>query len=142
MASQLGPGRGTDAVMQEPPAAASEVTLTELTRAISRRSGELRFATERDLQAGVAALLAAEGFTAEPQARLSPLDRPDFLVDGVAVELKVKGGAPELERQVTRYLGHDQVLAVLVITNRSRHRGLPGQINGKPVWVMWIPGAF
>jgi hypothetical protein len=142
MASQLGPGRGTDALMQKPLAAAPEVTLTELARAISRRSGELRFATERDLQAGVAALLAAEGFTAEPQPRLSPLERPDFLVDGVAVELKVKGGAAELERQVARYLGHDQVGGVLVITNRARHRGLPGQINGKPVWVMWIPGAF
>jgi hypothetical protein len=128
--------------MSEPPAAVPEVTLTELARAISRRSGELRFATERDLQAGVATLLAAEEFTAEPQVRHSPLDRPDFLVDGVAVELKVKGGAAELERQVTRYLGHDQVIGVLVITNRARHRGLPRQINGKPVWVIWIPGAF
>ena len=142
MTSQLGPRRATEALMHEPPAAVPEVTLTELARAISRRSGELRFATERDLQDGVAALLAAEGFTAEPQARLSPLDRPDFLVDGVAVELKVKGGAAELERQVGRYLGHDEVMGVLVITNRARHRGLPRQINGKPVWVMWIPGAF
>lgn len=128
--------------MPEPPAAAPEVTLAELARAISRRSGELRFATERDLQAGVAALLADEGFTADPQVRLSPLDRPDFLVDGVAVELKVKGGAPELERQVARYLGYDEVAGVLVITNRARHRGLPREINGKPVWVIWIPGAF
>jgi hypothetical protein len=127
---------------QGPPAVAAEVTLTELARAVSRRSGELRFATEQDLQAGVSALLATEGFTAEPQARLGPFDRPDFLVDGVAVELKVKGSAADLERQVTRYLGHDEVAAALVVTNRARHRGLPGEINGKPVWVVWITGAF
>jgi hypothetical protein len=133
-------GNGTP--MPRPPAAQATVTLAELARTISRRAGELRFTTEPDLQAGTGALLAAEGFTARPQARLGPLERLDFLVDGIAVELKVRGTASELERQVTRYLSHEEVRGVLVVTNRARHRGLPREINGKPVWVVWIAGAF
>ncbi len=120
----------------------AELTLAELARAISRRAGELRFTTEQDLQVGIATLLADEGFTATPQVRLGALDRVDFLVDGVAIELKVKGSAAELERQLTRYLARAEVSGALVVTNRARHRGLPAEIHGKPVWVVWIAGAF
>ena len=109
---------------------------------ISRHRGRLRYTTESQLQGAVAALLADEGFHAQGQARLGPADRLDFLVDGIAVELKVNGTADALERQVTRYMAHDEVTAVVVVTSRARHRGLPPLINGKPVLVVFLPGGL
>lgn len=102
----------------------------------------LRFVTEAQMQAAVASALAAAGWAAVPQARLGDRDRPDFLAaGGIALELKVAGTPAALQRQVTRYAAHAEVTAIVVVTCRARHRGLPPFINGKPVLVVFLGGA-
>jgi hypothetical protein len=120
----------------------SGVSAAEVATAIGGHRGELRFTTERQLQDGLAALFRAERFVVLREHALGPLDRPDFLIGGVAVEVKVKGTADQLARQVGRYLAHDEVDAVVVVTSRARHRAIPAAIGGKPVHVVWLGSAF
>jgi hypothetical protein len=118
-------------------------TLDHLAASIRRLARALRCTTEQDLQEDLAGLLAGEGYAAARERALGPADRPDFLLPGgIAVEVKVKGTAGQLERQVRRYLTHADINAVLVVTNRARHRALPVVIDGKPVRVVWIASVF
>jgi hypothetical protein len=119
----------------------ADVTAARVAGLIGRRRGLLRYTTERQLQDALEVLFASEGLGALREQPLGPLDRPDFLIGGVAVEVKVGGTPDALERQVTRYLTHDTVTAVVVVTNRARHRGLPPEISGKPVLVVFLAGG-
>jgi len=116
--------------------------LAALTACIQAKARALRLTTERDLQDSLAELLAAEGYAAERERALGPGERPDFLIDGIAVEVKIKGTADQLERQVRRYLAHPEVTGVVVVTSRARHRHLPPVIGGKPVRVAWVASPF
>lgn len=65
---------------------------------------------------------------------LSKTDRVDFLVDGIAVELKVKCPANEILRQLARYAQHDEVREILLLSvTRAPLLKLPPTLNGKPV---------
>ena len=110
--------------------------------AIRRATVRLRFTTEAHLQEGLARLFAEAAIGARPQARLSRRDRPDFLIGTVAVEVKVKGSPAEVRRQLARYVSHDAVAAVVLVTRCARHRELAGQLGGKPVHVVWISGVI
>jgi hypothetical protein len=100
-----------------------------------------RYQDEDELQRGLAAVLAREGFEVEREVRLNRRDRIDLIVGRVGVEVKVAGEASSLLRQVTRYVGSDRVDAVLVVTNRVRHLRLPPKINEKPVAVVALAAA-
>ena len=68
------------------------------------------------------------------EVQLSKFDRVDFLVDGVAVELKVKCPANEILRQLSRYAQHDEVRELLLLSvTRAPLLKLPQKLNGKPV---------
>jgi hypothetical protein len=103
-------------------------------------AGRLRYTTEAQLQQALADLFADAGIDADGQVRLGVHERPDFMAGGVAVELKVKGTLGDLTRQLGRYAAHDQVTAVIVVTRCARHRDVPREINGKPVYVVWLSG--
>lgn len=67
--------------------------------------------------------------------------RPDFYVEGVAVEVKMNAANPkEIVRQITRYAACPLVAAVVVATNRALQ--LPGQINGKPIFGVSLGRAW
>ncbi len=75
--------------------------------------------------------------------RLSARDRLDLFVEvtpstGIAVEVKVKGGLPDVTRQVLRYLEHDAVTGLLLVTTKSAHRAVEGVHMGKPVHVLCL----
>lgn len=112
-----------------------------LARVIHNARGRLLFGTEAQLQQACAELFAAERFDAAAQQQLGPGERPDFMIGGLAVELKVKGTADALTRQLRRYAAHDEVRGIVVVTSRARHRGIPREISGKPVRVVWLSGA-
>ena len=103
--------------------------------------------SEDTLQCKIATLLDGLGLEYQREARLSARDRVDFLVRmgviRVAIEVKVAGSRHGLLRQVARYCAHDEVDAVVVVTNLTRHTGLPEQLGGKPVRVaLLLGGAF
>lgn len=95
--------------------------------------------SEKALQDALEPLIRASfpsGMTRE--AILGPGDVVDFLVEDVAVEVKVDGSPMEVTRQLHRYAGHDAVAALVLVTTRAKHRGLPPTLRGKPVAVAWL----
>ena len=112
-----------------------------------------RFTSERELQEGIRAVLQPWDATFASEYRLTARDRPDFFVavhrrqpgedlaPGIAIEVKVKGTAAQLLTQVHRYLQHDDVVGVVVVTSIFRHQ-LPDEISGKPVAVLHVSQAL
>lgn len=107
-----------------------------IARAIERHA--LRFTNETGLQNCIASLLSAESISFEREYRLTSSDRLDFFCDGCIIETKVKDSLAAVTRQLHRYAQHDSVQSLLLVTTRSAHRGLPFQINTKPVHVVWL----
>jgi hypothetical protein len=72
-----------------------------------------------------------------------PLDKhniPDFFMDGIAVEVKIKGSKKNIYRQLERYAGFDLVKEIILVTNRTL--GLPEKINGKPCYMFKLGTAW
>jgi len=91
------------------------------------------FSSERQLQDGIAKVL---GPTFEREVVLDRHSRPDFFESesGTLVEVKTKGSAADLLRQVRRYAEFPQVKEIAVATTRMLHTSqLPAEINSKPV---------
>ena len=89
---------------------------------------------EKLLQEQTASALDAAGLIFERERRLSPHDIVDFLIeDGIALEMKIKGGRFAIYRQCERYCGFDAVHGLILATNVAM--SLPPAINGKPTSV-------
>lgn len=97
--------------------------------------------TEAELGEHVAYCLEAAAVKYEREVILDARNRLDFLVGGVAVELKIKGGVASLLRQLDRYAQFEQVQAILVVTTRRQLCGLPSRLRGKPVRALYV-GTF
>jgi hypothetical protein len=100
---------------------------------------------EKELQAGVAQCLEALKVPFVPEHPLNKSDRVDFFVaeGGVGIEVKTndsRGGAglSAVTRQLWRYAKADDVKAIILITTRSKHRDLPSEILGKPLYVVYL----
>ena len=93
---------------------------------------------EVDLHARVAAQLRNGGVPFEPEYRLGPRERIDFLTDG-GVGIECKRGhpnGPALLRQLERYAAHREVRALLVVLPWKKHVSVPDEIGGKPVMTL------
>jgi hypothetical protein len=99
-----------------------------------------RYSSEDQLQEGLAGALAAAGIVAEREVRLGPRDRIDLLAGRVGIEVKVKGAASDVARQLARYASSDRVDELVLVTTRSSHWRVPRTVNGKPVVV--VPARF
>lgn len=104
------------------------------------RGYAFRYVTEAELHDGVEEALRLAGLRPRREVRIGR-DRLDLLVGGVAVEIKVKGGDRPLLGQAERYLAHDEVEGLVVVTSRVRHLRLPESIAGKPVVVVTLAAA-
>lgn len=98
------------------------------------------YGTEDDLQRGLADALTAAGMAVKREVRLNARDRIDLLVGTVGIEVKVAGDASRVERQLERYAQSDLVTALVLVTNRVRHRP-PPTLNDKPVAIIGLAGA-
>lgn len=73
--------------------------------------------------------------------RLNAQDRPDFMIRGIAIEVKLRGAQPRaVLRQLARYADDDRVLGVILATNRAM--GLPAAIGGKPAYLFPLGRAW
>lgn len=79
------------------------------------------YASEEELQRGIAGALEREGYTVEYEAHLNARDRIDLLIGRVGVEVKIAGSAAEVARQVDRYLASDLIDGLVLVTGRARH---------------------
>lgn len=65
----------------------------------------------------------------------------DFMVAGLAIELKIKGGLAEITRQISGYMEHDAVAGLLLVSTKMQHSGIPTTMSGKPCWYMRTKGG-
>jgi hypothetical protein len=100
------------------------------------------FTNERALQDGIAQALYQRGIQFDREVRLSDEDRPDFMVDGIAVEVKVDGSLSAVTRQLQRYAQHKRVRALLLVTSLGRLANLPEELSGKPVVALSLLGGL
>lgn len=107
------------------------------------QAGRFDLSTEAACQADIEGWLTVRlaGEPVEREVRLSHRDRPDFMVAGVAIEVKMNGAAPAaIIRQLLRYAEHDAVKAIVLATNRAVV--LPPSLNGKPVFSISLGRAW
>jgi hypothetical protein len=98
-----------------------------------------QFSSEDDLQRGIDALLRSKGIVAKREVVLGPGDRIDFLIEGgIGIEVKVRGSASTLGRQVERYLSGNRLSSIIVVTSRMEHQALPSTISSKTVLVVHL----
>ncbi|MCA0214739.1 MAG: hypothetical protein LCH79_16370 [Proteobacteria bacterium] len=107
---------------------AAQATAARIVEIVERN--RLPLSNEKATQAALAELLKAAGIEHERECRLSGKDIPDFMIGGLAVELKIKGGKMDIYRQLKRYAEHDRVTRLLLVTGVAM--GLPGDILNKP----------
>lgn len=95
---------------------------------------------EKSLQEQVFKALISSGVNVQKEYRLDKENIPDFYVEGIAIEAKIKGSRPAIFKQCSRYCGFEQVKELILITNRSM--GFPDQINGKPCYTINLGKAW
>lgn len=101
------------------------------------------YRNEADVQAAVVELLSSKGHAVMSEVPLTDRDRIDLVVDRVGVEIKIKGSAANVARQLQRYAESDLIDELVLVTGISRHEAFLGAtIGGKPVTVVWIGGTL
>lgn len=116
-------------------------TALEYTQIVAEavRAYTFRFIDENELQEGVLAALGYFGPYREHV--LDGRSRIDFIVKGkhtIGVEIKVSQSAPEVARQIRRYLRSDEIDGLVLVTTRRRHRTLEKEDFDKPVEIVWL----
>ena len=88
--------------------------------------------SEQALQQQIARVLPSF----EREHRFDKKSRIDFFrpIDGIGMEVKIKGGRMAIYRQVERYSKFDSVTGLILITNVAM--GFPKELNGKPCYVI------
>ncbi|MCK5611210.1 hypothetical protein KAR91_55585 [Candidatus Pacearchaeota archaeon] len=100
----------------------------------------LELSSEKALQSQIVETLSKNGIVVKAEHRFTPSDIVDFFIDGIAIEVKIKGSAAEIFKQCERYCQFDEVKGLLLITNRSM--GFPKEINGKSCYVLNLGNAW
>lgn len=108
------------------------------------KSYRFRFKTEAELQKGLMSVLERITETIR-EHRLDENDRPDFFLPdhGIAIEVKTKGAATAVLRQLTRYATHEEVKSILLITSRVQlAKSFPDSLLGKPLRIHSLAGSL
>ncbi len=100
----------------------------------------LNVTDEKITQQEIANAFLANAFMVNREHKLDANNIPDFFIDGIAIEVKIKGTARKIYKQCERYCQFDDVKQLMLITNRSM--GFPATINGKPCYVLNLGKAW
>jgi hypothetical protein len=95
-------------------------------------------AKEKTLQDALGPMLRASFSTVRREVKLSPRETIDFLVGDVGIETKVDGSWTAVTRQILRYLEHDAVKSLVLVTTKRQHLQVPSVLLGKSVLVAWL----
>jgi len=104
------------------------------------KHARLHHTTEEEMQWDLLQYFEARGIPCQREARLSDKERVASLVGDIAVECKTKGPDGYVFRQVKRYLKHECVSGVILVT--SYHMGLPEKVGGKKCLVVKVGQAW
>lgn len=97
-------------------------------------------AVEKETQAAIEQRFVENGIEYNREYKLDEQNIPDFFIDGIAVEVKIKGNAKQIYRQCERYCNFDEVRRLVLVTNRSM--GFPEKINGKDCYMVNLGKAW
>ena len=102
-------------------------------------TGYLKISNESDLQDQLYRVFQNESWAEfKREIKLSDQDRIDFLDEesGIGIEVKVRGNANEILKQLERYAQSDKVKVLILAT--ATFMGLPENINGKPIYMFHL----
>lgn len=92
------------------------------------------YASEFQLHSSILALLESKGYIADAEVVLGEHGRIDMLVDGIGIEVKVKGTAVAAIRQLQRYAHSGLIDGLILVTTVYTNRAIyPEHIGGKPL---------
>jgi len=97
---------------------------------------------EKDVQAQLEQKLIEKKYEFERECILDEDKKniPDFMVGNICIEVKIKGGALDIFRQLQRYTGFDRVETIILLTNRNIV--LPSKINDKNAYQINIGAGW
>lgn len=95
---------------------------------------------EKDTQASIETRFVENDIEYSREHRLDSENIPDFFIDGIAIEIKIKGNAKKIYKQCERYCKFEEVKQLILVTNRSM--GFPKEINGKPCYFVNLGKAW
>lgn len=95
---------------------------------------------EKATQERLAEVFKAAGLNAQREYRLSASDIPDFMIDGIIVEVKIKGQRVAMVRQLMRYAEYADVRGIILATSKSI--ALAETIDGVPARVASLSRAW
>lgn len=98
-------------------------------------------ADERGMQMRVEQALLAAGASYQREVVVAG-GRIDFAIGAIGLECKVKDPLAALTRQCSAYTDDPRLNAIVVLTTKMAHRGLPDSLGGKPVRVVWCGGGM
>lgn len=96
------------------------------------------YTCEDELQRAIASVLTDSGIPHQREFPLNKRDKIDFLVGRIGIEVKIKEGLTAVTRQVHRYAQSDLIDSLILVTAKASHRGLPREMSGKPVSVVYL----
>jgi hypothetical protein len=116
--------------------------MTALSLAELLYRSRLSFQDEKQLQDDITAVLERAGIKSEAEVSLTPKDRIDFLCGDTGIEVKVGSSPSMVQRQLWRYAQSPQIASLILVTTRSSHKELGGEMLGKPVHVVHLINSF
>ena len=114
------------------------MTTPEITSLLS--TYKLPLHDEKMLQRGIEEALTKNGVAFEREHHLDKASIPDFFINGLAIEVKIKGSAKSIFRQIERYSLHPDVKEILLITNKTM--GIMPELNGKRCYLLKLSTAW
>jgi hypothetical protein len=104
--------------------------------------GKQRFMldNEKAVQRGIEDIFIAANIPYDREFMLDKHSIPDFMLNGICVEVKIKGSKREIFKQLERYSLSELVTHIILVTNVSM--GLPSDINGKPAYLLNLSRAW
>lgn len=96
--------------------------------------------TEAALQVAIEQRFSELSIDYSREHRLGAKQRPDFFIEGVVVEVKIKGGARAIYKQCADYCAFPDVKALVLVTNRAM--GFPEDIDSTPCYVINLGRAW
>lgn len=94
---------------------------------------------EKRLQQAIADLFTGK-IEFEREVRLGDGDIIDFMVGGIGIEAKIKGQRRRIYQQCLRYLRHERVQALILVTQLAV--ALPSAVGAKPCHVFNLGKAW
>ncbi len=95
---------------------------------------------EKETQAAIEQRFIENEIEYSREHKLDEQNIPDFFIEGIAIEVKIKGTAKQIYRQCERYCKSDEVRKLILVTNRSM--GFPKSINGKDCYFINLGKAW